>query len=267
MELFFKKYGEHGKELVILHGLFGSSRNWISIAMELSRSFQVYTLDLRNHGDSAHSEEHSLEAMALDLNEFFLKQNISNPVLMGHSMGGVLASYYALSNPLRVRKLIVVDILPKNYGVRFEKEFEALSLDLNQFTNRDEAEERIIEIVGRPEVGRFLAMNIEKNQLDPGEMYWRINRKALQRYLSEEHLPSWMDLDQNPGSEGHIFREESLFVFGTASPFYQSDYLEKLKILFPKAKIDLINDGTHWLHFTHKEEFLDQILYFLGMKE
>ena len=49
MKLFYRESGE-GRPLVILHGLFGSSDNWMSVTKELALKYKVYVLDARNHG-------------------------------------------------------------------------------------------------------------------------------------------------------------------------------------------------------------------------
>ncbi len=49
MKLFYRKYGD-GPPLIIVHGLYGASDNWVSIGKELSNYFEVYIIDERNHG-------------------------------------------------------------------------------------------------------------------------------------------------------------------------------------------------------------------------
>ena len=56
MKLFYRKYGEAGPPLIIVHGLYGSGDNWVTIARELAASFEVYVVDQRNHGQSPHSD-------------------------------------------------------------------------------------------------------------------------------------------------------------------------------------------------------------------
>ena len=88
MELFFRKYGEANPPLIIVHGLYGASDNWISIARDLADRFEVYVVDQRNHGQSPHSPVHDYPAMREDLREFMESQGIKRAVLIGHSMGG-----------------------------------------------------------------------------------------------------------------------------------------------------------------------------------
>ncbi len=87
--------------LVIVHGLFGSKRNWRSIvivnytngltkrqakAFNKRHGMTVYALDMRNHGESIHASPMNYDAMALDLDHFFKKHNLDRLNLVGHSM-------------------------------------------------------------------------------------------------------------------------------------------------------------------------------------
>ena len=71
----YKKIGE-GQPLIILHGLFGSLDNWMTLAKNWSENFEVYLVDQRNHGQSLHSEEFSYPLMANDLKELMDHLNL-----------------------------------------------------------------------------------------------------------------------------------------------------------------------------------------------
>ena len=116
MKLFFRKYGESGPPLIIVHGLYGSGDNWVTIARELAEKFEVYVVDQRNHGQSPHSETHDYPAMREDLREFMDDQGIERAVFIGHSMGGKTIMSFAVEWPERVASLISVDIAPKTYS-------------------------------------------------------------------------------------------------------------------------------------------------------
>ena len=82
-----------GQTLVILHGLFGSKRNWSSIARQLSDTYRVLTVDLRNHGESPWNDIHDYPSMAEDV-ATLLEQECTEPaIVLGHSMGGKVAMY------------------------------------------------------------------------------------------------------------------------------------------------------------------------------
>ena len=97
LQLNFKKYGE-GKPLIILHGFLGSLDNWHTLATEFGKNgFDVFTIDLRNHGRSPHTSHHSISLMADDLKDFMEQQNLSSANILGHSMGGKVAMQFSLS--------------------------------------------------------------------------------------------------------------------------------------------------------------------------
>ena len=118
MKLFFRNISKNTtvtKNLIILHGLFGSGDNWLTIARRFSESFNIYLPDLRNHGQSPHSNIHDYDSMAEDLHEFFIDNKIETASLIGHSMGGKASMKFAFEYPEMVEKLIVVDIAPREY--------------------------------------------------------------------------------------------------------------------------------------------------------
>lgn len=103
------------RPLLIVHGLFGSARNWGVIAKRLSDTRQVIAVDMRNHGDSPWMDSHTYRDMADDLATVIA--DIGAPVdVMGHSMGGKAAMVLALTRPELVRRLIVADIAPVAYS-------------------------------------------------------------------------------------------------------------------------------------------------------
>ncbi len=111
MKLFYRKYG-NGPPLIILHGLFGSSDNWVTIAKSLSEVFTVYLPDQRNHGLSPHSDIHDYESMSQDLSELAKDLSLKKFFLAGHSMGGKTAIAFAMSWPEMLNGLLIADISP-----------------------------------------------------------------------------------------------------------------------------------------------------------
>ena len=151
MKLFFRKYGE-GKPIVILHGLFGLSDNWQSFAKQLEQNnFSVYAVDLRNHGSSPHHKEFNYNVLATDVFELFEAEQIENPILMGHSLGGKTAMRFALNYPEKISSLIVVDIAPRYYPPHHQQILEGLfAVDVSLTKSRGEAEKILSEKISDP---------------------------------------------------------------------------------------------------------------------
>ena len=83
MKLNFSQVGAEKPPLIIMHGLFGSARNWHGVAKQLSDRYTVYALDLRNHGSSAHADVMDYSSMAQDVVEFLDAHNISDAIILG----------------------------------------------------------------------------------------------------------------------------------------------------------------------------------------
>ena len=83
MKLFYREFGS-GIPLIILHGLYGSSDNWVSIARSLSKDFRVIIPDQRNHGLSPQSKVHTYESMSSDLDELVRDLKLTKFLLIGH---------------------------------------------------------------------------------------------------------------------------------------------------------------------------------------
>src|SRR5579871_3348765 len=163
MQLNFHCQGT-GFPLIILHGLFGSLDNWQSVARELAQRFQVFILDLRNHGASPHSDEFTLELMSGDLLEFMDRQNLPTAHLLGHSLGGKVAMLFALTHPSRVARLVVADISPRAYAPRHETVFAALAaLDLSHFRSRTEVVNELANTIPDLATRRFLGKGLSQD--------------------------------------------------------------------------------------------------------
>ncbi|MDX1960290.1 MAG: alpha/beta fold hydrolase [Leptospiraceae bacterium] len=251
MKLFFRKLIENGKPILILHGLFGSSKNWLGNGKELSEFGTVYLLDARNHGDSPHAETHSLKDMVSDLKEFISENNLSGCTILGHSMGGLVAIQFALQYPELCDRLIVIDIAPKNYELNYETEFRAMSIDVSNKKNRDEIDQEMLPIIHDTFIRQFLQMNLERT--DNG-FRWKINLDAIQKRKDA------LEFDINDKT----FTKKSLFVLGGDSEYVkQSDHV-LIKNYFPSSRIDVIPHAGHYLHYLNKEEFLKIVKNFLS---
>ena len=120
MKLFSRIYGE-GDPLIIIHGLFGMSDNWNTLGKKFSEHYNVHLIDLRNHGRSPHSDDFDYDVMCNDLHTYINDNQLKEPILIGHSLGGKVAMKFIFSFPEIIEKVIVVDISPRRYNSTFFK--------------------------------------------------------------------------------------------------------------------------------------------------
>ncbi|MDH5654401.1 MAG: alpha/beta fold hydrolase [Spirochaetia bacterium] len=250
-DLYFKKYGESGRNLVILHGLFGSSKNWITFAKSLSRLMTVYVPDLRNHGESPHMQTHTLNDLREDLKVFLEKHRIENPVILGHSMGGFAAMALVLKNPEMAAAVIIEDIAPKNYLPAHRNQFESLKIKLDSMSSRSQIDEAMREFVKNKAIRQFLQMNLSHEN---GVYRWKLNVPVLE---NSGFIGEFSDFD------GLSYKGNSLFVTGGLSGYVsEKDHTEIYKF-FPAAEILNLKDADHWLHYSKFKEFDNAVKTFL----
>ena len=243
-----------GPPVVILHGLFGSGRNWTSLARRLGDSWHVYALDLRNHGASPWAEEMTYPAMAEDLRDFLDREGIESAPVVGHSMGGKVAMALALAHGERVDALAVVDIAPVAYRANFSDYVAAMrDVDLSIQTRRAEVDAALRETIPDPGIRAFILQNLETRG---GGLAWRLNLDALARNM--DTLTSFPDSLATQAYHGH-----TLFLGGARSDYIQERHRPHISRLFPRSVIDIVRDAGHWVHAEQPERFLSRLESFL----
>ncbi|MBF0277846.1 MAG: alpha/beta fold hydrolase [SAR324 cluster bacterium] len=244
-----------GTPFLILHGLFGSSSNWGRIAKILSGSFQVFTLDLRNHGESPHESTMTYEAMAEDILAFMDEKGLEKAILLGHSMGGKTAMVAALNHPSRIEQLIVVDIAPVSYHHDYQQLLNALnSVDFNQIKKRDEVDFHLQCQI--PDIGlrHFLMKNLTRK----GQQYfWQINLHSI-----EEAMPALMLFPEFPAERK--YSGKTLFIGGANSDYILRQHYQQIFRFFPRNKIVMLKNAGHWVHAEQPQALLKTVQSFIN---
>lgn len=252
VNLAFEEYGEGGSQpLIILHGFFASSRNWRQMAKKLAEYYHVYVLDMRNHGLSAHAEEMNYSVMAEDLARFMDQQKLQSASLLGHSMGGKVAMWFALTYPDRVDRLIVADISPVSYQHSFDSTINALkNLPLQEISNRKQADDWLSDFIPELSYRQFLLQNL---QLTEGVYHWRVNLDYF--YQAADNIIAFPAIETIRPYTGDV-----LFIMGGNSNYTDKHAIERC---FPNADISIVKDASHWLHIDKPDEFIDHVINYL----
>lgn len=252
MQLHFKEFGQ-GRAVILLHGLFGASDNWHSIAARLAEKFHVFALDQRNHGLSPHHAEMNYPLMAADVDKFMARRGLESAMVIGHSMGGKTAMQLALQFPQRVDKLVVADMAPRAYAPAHDKIFAALlALDLPAFQTRQQIEETLAPEIPNLVLRRFLLKNLGR---DPtGEFFWKINLNGLAK--------NYLRVGE-PVAVAASFAKPTLFIRGGKSKYIKAEDKPLIHELFPLAQIQTLVEASHWVHADQPEDFLRLLWDFL----
>lgn len=235
--------------LLIVHGLFGSARNWGVIAKRLSDSREVIAVDLRNHGESPWHDSHTYADLADDLAE--VMATLPGPVdLVGHSMGGKAAMMLALTHPKHLNRLVIADIAPVAYThtqLHFIEKMRAV--DLERVTRRSEAAQQLADLGVEPALQSFFTQS-----LDVANQKWKLNLDALEANMPE--IMTFPDIEAQ-------WDGPALFLSGADSDYVTSDNRNKIRSLFPSARFAKLPGAGHWLHAEKPREFEATLRVFL----
>lgn len=266
MKLFFRKSGK-GPPLIILHGLYGSSDNWVSIAKAISGKFTVYLPDLRNHGQSPHSDLHDYESLSTDIHELAGDLGLEKFFLSGHSMGGKAAAFFALRWPEKLLGLIIADISPFAAGDIRTKEYnQHLSIlttiimtDISSAGSRTDVELLLKDKIPSERTRGMIMKNLKR--LPDNKFSWKINASSLLR-----NLENIMDGLPRPGVNfPSVTGFPVLFLKGENSGYMpDSDRSDILKI-FPAAEFQIVRNAGHWLHSDNPEAVKQALMDFGNM--
>ncbi|RUS59018.1 alpha/beta fold hydrolase [Pseudorhodobacter sp. E13] len=238
--------------LLIVHGLFGSARNWGVIARRMSADRDVVAVDMRNHGESPALPSHSYPDMAQDLAEV-IDAHGGRMDVVGHSMGGKAAMQLALTQSDKVNRLIVADIAPVAYGHDQSGHIRAMrSLDLTGLNARSEADRRLSATLDDPALRAFFLQSLDLKASPPR---WRLNLDVLEAEMPK--IVGW------PDTEGR-FDGPVLFLTGAESAYVKPEYRDTIRALFPAARFAKLPGAGHWLHADKPREFEETLRVFLA---
>ncbi len=257
MNLFFREYG-NGTPVLIFHGLLGSSGNWHTLSRGvLSERYHVYAVDLRNHGRSPHSDQFNYSVMVRDVLRLMDEEGIRSAHIIGHSMGAKVAMHFAAKHPDRVRKLILVDLGPGEYGDRHSHILNALSaLDPSEYADRDEIDAVLAESIPNKGERAFLMKNLTRDGRTK-KLKWQMNLPVIKANYPalNEALP-----------ESAVFDGRTLIIRGDKSDYITDDQRPLIKHHFPKSNIVTLKNAGHWVHADQPHAFGKTVKSFLDAR-
>jgi len=254
-QLHFTSTGS-GQPLVVLHGLFGSGKNWQTHARRFATHYRVVTVDLRNHGDSFHADEMNYSVMAGDVDQLLQRLDIDQCHILGHSMGGKVAMALALQNQDRFNSMIVADIAPVGYFHHYDDLIDPiLALRLDQLESRAQADQLLRQNIPEDQLRAFLLQNLIR---EPGGWRWRVNWQIIQRDM--ESLTGFVDLPAD-----RVVNLPTLFIRGAKSDYVGDAEIAVIKQHFGDPTITTIEGAGHWLHAENPESFSRAVLEFLQL--
>lgn len=257
MKLFYRVYeaqcgaDKAKQDIIILHGLFGISDNWVGFARQFSKHSRVIIPDLRNHGQSPHSDSFELHDLVQDLYNVIEETKSKSPILLGHSLGGRIAMRFALLYPEHISKLIVVDISLRS--VRLKPEHTAIidvmkNFPLEQMQSLQQIKDYLVEHIKHDKLIKIVIKNIRK--IDSG-FEWKVYFKPLIELFKKE---------SEPIATNEVFDKEALFIRGGNSDYILDSDIPKIKEHFPNSEIKTIAGASHWVQADKPLEFIKLVI-------
>ncbi|MCD4745887.1 MAG: alpha/beta fold hydrolase [Bacteroidales bacterium] len=245
MKLFYRKYGS-GQPVIILHGIFGISDNWVTLGKKISKRFKVFILDLRNHGRSPHSKIFNYSVMTDDIREFITEHKLDKTIIIGHSMGGKVAMNLALSYPELLEKLIIIDINLRQYTLlktHTDIIKTMLSVNFENIKFRIEVDEFLSETIDSFWIRQLILKNLYR--INKNKFAWRINLEAISN--------NYKEILKGINS-GKKFKKPALFIRGGVSDYITNEDFNLIYKNFPCAEIHTIKSASHWVHVDAPDE-------------
>ena len=215
--------------LVVLHGIYGSGRNWNTVARRLVRArtdWGVLLVDLREHGDSrGFPPPHTLAAAAADLRDLIGGSGLAVAGVLGHSFGGKVALRYtrdrARDHAQELATLWVVDASPEARapaGSAWDM-LAAVRQTPGPFPSREDAVQALVARGVAAPVAEWMALNLAADAEGTRAYRWRLDFQAMEDLLGDffrSDLWSVVD-DPPPGLDLHVVKAEESSVLSEAA--------------------------------------------------
>lgn len=237
----FERSGQ-GVPIVLVHGITESKRSWDPLVERLASSHDVLAVDLRGHGDSTTTGPFDVLTMASDIREVVETQQMSEPLLIGHSLGGTVVSAYAAMYPCR-------GVLNVDQSMRLG-DFQQSLLAIEPMLRGDDAAfHQVIDMI-------FDSM---RGELDDSE--WT-RLQSLRRADQEVVLGVWdavleldaKELDAMVNALASAIVVPYLSLHGTDPG---EDYEEWLGALVVEARIERWEGFGHYPHLVAQDRFFE----------
>lgn len=243
-------FGTGGPALVLLHGIGSRGVSWWPVIGALASRHSVHALDLRGHGDSDKPASGYLpDDYAADLTAVLDHLGLAQPLVMGHSLGGVALLHWGAMNPGRAAAIVLEDV-----GLRGNK---GTGESLREWQS-------LAEMPVEGAIDHYRSLFPEWSEDD-------YLRRA--KGITATHPRVFAELRENGVDDATVNRialatrieSPLLMVHGDKAAGGMADEADVLEVVARgrRAAATRILGGNHFLHRDHTEAFLDAVLPFL----
>jgi pimeloyl-ACP methyl ester carboxylesterase len=253
----FLEWGDPAAPAVLLlHGGNQSSHSWDLVSLHLSDRYHVFALDQRGHGDSEWSREldYSIGAKAADALAFIDQERLTAPVVVGHSMGGLVAMQMALSHDDVATGFVLVDTGPElsPKGVDVVHNFVVRNVEFDDLDDFLDNVAKYDRFRSREHIARTVKYNM-MSRVD-GKFVSKVDHRRVpdpsDRRLELDRLTSLL--------------YPILVVRGAESEILEAEAAERFVTALPNGRLVTVPGAGHNVHGANTRGFLDAIGPFLA---
>ena len=240
--------------ILLLHGFTGHAHAWDTLSIALQPHFHVYALDQRGHGDSDPADVYNAVAAFDDLGGVVDQLGLAPLVMVGLSMGGRNAMYFASKRPEAVRKLVIVDIGPEISARAAQP--AAGPPEPESWESIEQAAQHLHRANPNPGIHyyRWVVSHSLKQRGD-GELVWKWHPSVKER-RSQADVDWWEVL--------RAITPSTLVLRGEQSPILDRDVAERMAKELPRGRFVEIPRAVHTLHEDNPDAVLAALKEFLG---
>ena len=247
--------------LLFLHGGNQSAHSWDLVSLHLADRFHIIAPDQRGHGDSewARDADYSSHAMAADAHAILSHFNIDQPIVIGHSMGGMNTLRLALEQPDLLDRLVLVDV-GRELSEDGAKTIRNFVVDNREFDDLED----FIQNVQKYDPYRSRE-HIERT------VKYNLLERADGKYISKrDHGPrlatTQMQREQSDRfslSDASAISQPTLVIRGADSNLFSPEAAQRFAEALPQGQLKTVSDSGHNVHGQNTSGFIAALIPFL----
>ncbi|MEC9089358.1 MAG: alpha/beta hydrolase [Actinomycetota bacterium] len=247
--------------LLFLHGGNQSAHSWDLVSLHLADRFHIIAPDQRGHGDSewARDADYSSHAMAADAHAILSHFNIDQPIVIGHSMGGMNTLRLALEQPDLLDRLALVDVGPElsEAGAKTIRNFVVDNREFDDLEDFIQNVQKYDPYRSREHIERTVKYNLLQ--------------RADGKYLSKrDHGPRLATTqkqreqsDRFSLSDASSISQPTLVIRGADSNLFSPEAAQRFAEALPQGQLETVPDSGHNVHGQNTSGFLAALIPFL----
>ncbi len=247
--------------LLFLHGGNQSAHSWDLVSLHLADRFHIIVPDQRGHGDSewARDADYSSHAMAADAHSIMSQCDIDQPIVIGHSMGGMNTLRLALQQPNLLDRLVLVDVGPEisEAGAKTIRNFVTDNREFDDLEDFIQNVQKYDPYRSREHIERTVKYNLLE--------------RADGKYVSKrDHGPRLATTqthreqsDRFSLADAASISQPTLIIRGADSNLFSPEAAQRFAEALPQGQLETVPDSGHNVHGQNTAGFLAALLPFL----